>query len=320
MRRRHFLTFATGALLSVSARAQQAGGLRRVGLLFPGLFGEEREKRFNEGIATELGAEKVSLIIKSAEGDSQLLFKYASELADSRVDVIVAIASGSLEAARRATQTIPIIALDLESDPIAIGAAKSLNRPGGNVTGVFFDAPEIASKWIQIIRELVPRISHVGLLYDSHLDQTQVKAGEISAQKVGITTTLFGIGQPSDFRSAFQRSVDAKVDAILVHSSPIFVDKAAVIAEFAREFRMPSIGLFPIYAKVGGLISYGPNNFDLVEQAGGMVGKVLRGAKPAELPIQRPIYVRFLINLSTAKYLNLTVPPSLSALADEVIE
>jgi putative ABC transport system substrate-binding protein len=320
MRRRHFLTFATGAVLSASARAQQGGGLRKVGVLFPGLLGEDREKRLNEGIATELGAENVTLIVKSAQGDSQLLSKYASELVDSRVDVIVAIASGSLEAARHATHTIPIVALDLESDPIAIGAVQSLNRPGGNVTGVFFDAPEIASKWIQIIREMVPRISRAGLLFDLHLDQTQVKAGEISAQKVGIETTLLGIGQPGDFRPAFEAAINAKVDAILVHSSPIFVDKAMVIADLAREFRLPSIGLFPIYAKVGGLISYGPNNFDLVKQAGGMIGKILRGAKPAELPIQRPIYLRFLINLGTAKALNLTVPPSLSALADEVIE
>src|SRR4051812_1546967 len=320
MRRRHFLMLSACALLSASAQAQQAGGLPKVGVLFPGLLGEEREKRLIEGIAAELGTEKVTLIVRSAEGNSQLLSKYAAELVDSRVDVIVAIASGSLQAARSATQSIPIVALDLESDPIAIGAVQSLNRPGGNVSGVIFDAPEIASKWIQIIREMVPRISRAGLLYDLHLDQTQLKAGEISAQKVGIATTLLGIDQPGDFRVAFDRAVDAKADAILVHSSPIFVDKAAVIADLAREFRLPSIGLFPIYAKVGGLISYGPNNFDLVKQAGGMAGKILRGAKPAELPIQRPIYLRFLINLGTAQYLNLTVPPSLSALADEVIE
>jgi len=249
-----------------------------------------------------------------------LLSKYAGELVDSGVDVILAVASGSLEAARRATQTIPIVALDLESDPIATHAAQSLNRPGGNVTGVFFDAPEIASKWIQIIRELVPQIGRAGLLYDLHLDQTQLKTGEISAQKVGIATLRLGIDQPGDFRSAFQSALDAKVDAVLVHSSPIFVDRAAMIADLAREFRLPSIGLFPIYAKAGGLISYGPNNYDLMKQAGGMIGKILHGAKPAEFPIQRPIYVRFLINLSTAKLLNLTVPASLSALADEVIE
>jgi len=284
------------------------------------LLGEERERLINEGITSELATEKVTLVVRSAEGDSQLLAKYADELVHSRVDVILAVASGSLEAARRATQTIPIVALDLESDPIATGAAQSLNRPGGNVTGAFFDAPEIASKWIQIMRELVPQISRAGLLYDLHLDQTQLKAGEISARKVGIETLRLGIDQPGDFRTAFQRAVDAKVDAVLVHSSPIFVDKAAMIADLAREFRLPSIGLFPIYAKVGGLISYGPNNYDLMKQAGGIIGKILRGAKPADFPIQRPIYLRFLINLGTAKYLELTVPPSLSALADEVIE
>jgi putative ABC transport system substrate-binding protein len=236
------------------------------------------------------------------------------------MDIIVAIASGSLEAARRASQTIPIVAIDLESDPIANGAAQSLNRPGGNVTGVFFDAPEIAGKWIQIMRELVPQISRAGLLYDEHLDQTQLKAGEISAHKIGIATLRLGIDQPGDFRKAFENAVDAKVDAILVHSSPIFVDKAAMIAELAREFRLPSIELFPIYAKVGGLISYGPNNYELLKQVGGIAGKMLRGASPADFPIQRPIYLQFLINLRTAKYLKLTIPPSLSALADEVIE
>jgi putative ABC transport system substrate-binding protein len=107
---------------------------------------------------------------------------------------------------------------------------------------------------------------------------------------------------------------------MLVHSSPIFVDQAPAIAELGREFRLPSIGLFPIYAKAGGLASYGPNNFDLFKQIGGIVGKILRGAKPAEFPIQRPIYLSFLINMHTAKVLQLTIPASLSALADEVIE
>jgi putative ABC transport system substrate-binding protein len=318
--RRHFIQLLGGTLLWGPAQAQQAGGLRRVGVLFPGALGDERERRVIEGISSELGTEKVTLVIKSAEGNVQLLSKYAGELVESRVDVILAIASGSLEAARKATQTIPIVALDLESDPIASGVAQSLNRPGGNVTGVFFDAPEIASKWIQIIRELVPQMSRAGLLFDQNLDQTQLRAGEISAHGVGIATLRLGIDQPSDFRRAFEKAVEAKVDAVLVHSSPIFVDKAATIADLAREFRLPSIGLFPIYARVGGLIAYGPNNFELLKQAGGIVGKVLRGARPAEFPIQRPIYLPFLINLGTANFLKLTIPPSLSALADEIIE
>lgn len=128
-------------------------------------------------------------------------------------------------------------------------------------------------------------------------------------------TLRFGIDEPGDFRGAFQRAVEARMDVMLVHSSPIFVDQAAVIAELAREFRLPSIGLFPIFAKVGGFISYGP-----LKQAGGIVGKILRGAKPAEFPIQRPIYLSFLINMHTARLLQLTIPASVSALADEVIE
>ena len=321
MKRRAFIAGLGGAAAwPVVARAQQNSGLRKVGVLFPGVLGDERERLITEGLISELGGEKAVLLVRSAGGNSQLLGKYASELVADRVDVILAIASGSLEAARQASQTIPIVAVDLESDPIATAGAQSLNRPGGNVTGFFFDAPEIAGKWVQIIKEMLPQIGKVALLYDLHLDQTQVKAGEDTTRNIGIATLRLGIDQPSEFRGAFQRAVDAKVDAMLIHSSPIFVDQASVIAELANEFRLPSIGLFPVYAKAGGLVSYGPNNFDLLKQAGGIVGKILRGAKPAEFPIQRPVYVRFLINMRTAKLLQLTVPPSLSAVADEVIE
>ena len=319
MKRREFIGLVGGAMALPLVALAQNSGPRKIGVLFPGVLGADRERLISEGLISELGSEKFILIVRSAEGNDELLAKYANELAAS-MDVIIAIASGSLIAARHASPTVPIVALDLESDPIATGAARSLNRPGGNVTGIFLDAPEIAGKWIQIIREVLPQIHKVALLYDTHLDQTQLKSGEDTARKIGIETLRLGIDQPGEFRNAFQRAVEAKVDAMLVHSSPIFVDQAPVIAELSREFRLPSIGLFPIYAKVGGLISYGPNNFELIKQAGGIAGKILRGAKPAEFPIQRPIYVSFLINMRAAKLLHLTIPPSLSALADEVIE
>jgi putative ABC transport system substrate-binding protein len=319
MKRREFIGLVGGAAALPLVALAQNSGPRKVGVLFPGVLGADRERLIAEGLTSELGSEKFILIVRSADGDDQLLAKYANELAAS-MDVILAIASGSLVASRQASQMVPIVALDLESDPIATGAAQSLNRPGGNVTGIFLDAPEIAGKWIQIIREILPRIRKVALLYDTHLDQTQLKSGENTARSIGIETLRLGVDQPGEFRSAFQSAVEAKVDAMLVHSSPIFVDQAAVIAELSREFRLPSIGLFPIYAKVGGLISYGPNNFELIKQIGGIAGKILRGAKPAEFPIQRPIYLSFLINMRTAKLLHLTIPPSLSALADEVIE
>ena len=319
MKRREFIGLVGGAMALPLVALAQNSGPRKIGVLFPGVLGADRERLISEGLISELGSEKFILIVRSAEGNDELLAKYANELAAS-MDVIIAIASGSLIAARHASPTVPIVALDLESDPIATGAARSLNRPGGNVTGIFLDAPEITGKWIQIIREVLPQIHKVALLYDTHLDQTQLKSGEDTARKIGIETLRLGIDQPGEFRNAFQRAVEAKVDAMLVHSSPIFVDQAPVIAELSREFRLPSIGLFPIYAKVGGLISYGPNNFELIKQAGGIAGKILRGAKPAEFPIQRPIYVSFLINMRAAKLLHLTIPPSLSALADEVIE
>ena len=319
MKRREFIGLVGGAAAVPLVALAQSSRSRKVGVLFPGVLGPDRERLIAEGLTSELGSEKFVLIVRSAEGDDELLAKYANELSAS-MDAILAIASGSLVAARQASQTVPIVALDLESDPIATGAARSLNRPGGNVTGIFLDAPEIAGKWIQIMREVLPQIQKVALLYDTHLDQTQLKSGENTARNIGIETLRFGLDQPGEFRSAFQRAVEAKVDAMLVHSSPIFVDQAAVIAELSREFRLPSIGLFPIYAKVGGLISYGPNNFELIKQLGGIAGKILRGAKPSEFPIQRPIYLSFLINMRTAKLLQLTIPPSLSALADEVIE
>jgi putative ABC transport system substrate-binding protein len=319
MKRREFIALVGGAAAVPLVALAQSSRPRKVGVLFPGVLGADRERLIAEGLTSELGSEKFVLIVRSAEGDDELLAKYANELAAS-MDVILAIASGSLVAARQASQTVPIVALDLESDPITTGAARSLNRPGGNVTGIFLDAPEIAGKWIQIMREVLPQIHKVALLYDAHLDQTQLKSGENTARNIGIETVRFGIDQPGEFRSAFQRAVEAKVDAMLVHSSPIFVDQAALIAELSREFRLPSIGLFPIYAKVGGLISYGPNNFELIKELGGIAGKILRGAKPSEFPIQRPIYPSFLINMRTAKLLQVTIPPSLSALADEVIE
>jgi putative ABC transport system substrate-binding protein len=321
VRRREFLRLAGGVAASwpLTVSAQQKAGPRKVGVLFPGEFGPQREKLVAEGLAGELGSEPFVLTIRSSKGDDELLARYAVELA-ADVDVIVALGSVSLIAVRRASTTLPVVAIDLESDPIASGVAQSLNRPGGNITGIFLDAPEIAGKWVQIIREVLPHIQKVALLFDSHLDQTQVKSGEDVARNLGLETLRFGIDRPAEFRNAFERAVAAKAEAMLVHSSPVFVDQASVIAELSREFRLPSIGLFPIYARVGGFISYGPNNFDLIKQTGGIAGKILRGANPAEFPIQRPIYVSFLINMTTARLLGLTIPASLSALADEVIE
>lgn len=245
MRRRDFVMLISGPVIAwpLAGRAQQASGPRKVGVLFPGMLGADRERLINEGLANELGSQKTILLARSSEGDDRLLGRYADELATA-ADVVLAIGSVSLVAARQASQTIPIVALDLESDPIASGAAQSLNRPGGNVTGIFLDAPEIAGKWIQLIKEIVPRIKTVALLYDLHLDQTQLKSGESTANRIGIETIRFGIDKPGEFRGAFQRAVEAKVDAMLVHSSPILLIKQQLSPSLLANFGCRQLGYF----------------------------------------------------------------------------
>src|SRR5262245_11197586 len=224
MNRRMVLASLLGAVLFRTARAQQRNTVRQVGVLFPGVMSDERERLLTDGLASELGEGGATFVFRSAEGDNQRLAKLAEELAAIPVDVIVAIASGGVQAARKATRSIPIVALDLETDPIASGVAESLNRPGGNLTGIFFDAPEIAGKWIQVLKEPLPHVGSVGLLYDAHLDLTQLGAGESAARGLGIATTRLGIAEPSQLADMLRQAAQAKVDAVLVHSSPLFVD------------------------------------------------------------------------------------------------
>ena len=179
MKRRELLGLAAARRSwPLAVNAQQKAGPRKVGILFPGEFGAQREKLIGEGVAGELGSEPFVLTIRSSKGDDQLLARYATELA-AEVEVILALGSVSLSAARRASTTLPVVAVDLESDPIASGVAQSLNRPGGNITGIFLDAPEIAGKWVQIIREVLPRTQRVGLLFDfsSRSNAGQIRRG-----------------------------------------------------------------------------------------------------------------------------------------------
>jgi putative ABC transport system substrate-binding protein len=319
MRRRVLLAGAATLAFAGGVRAQ---AVRRVGVLFPGVMGETRIELARKGIAEALGAgTPFTIDARSAEGDPARLRAFAAEFAaPGTVDVILAIGSLALAEARRIATTTPIVALDLETDPLASGAAASLARPGGNVTGVFFDAPEIAGKWLQFLTETIPGLARVALLYDAQTDTTQLAAGEDAARRLGIETRRFGVADAANLPTMFDALAASNVGAVLAHSSPIFVDNAERIAALALQHRLPSLMLFPIYAKVGGLLSYGPDNFALFAQVGAMVGKVLKGAKPAELPIERPTRFTLSVNLATARALGLTIPQSVVLLADEVID
>jgi putative ABC transport system substrate-binding protein len=221
---------------------------------------------------------------------------------------------------RRLTSTIPIVALDLESDPVGSGIVASLARPGGNVTGIFMDLPELAGKQIQLLREAVPTLSRLAVVWDERIGTPQLRAAQVAARTADITLVPIPFRGASDLDGAISRAVKGGAGALLVLTSPeIFLARERIAAS-ARRYRLASASIFPAYAEAGGLLGYGPNLAGLYRQAAKYVDRVLRGVRPADLPIERPSKFEFVVNLKTARALGLTIPPSLLARADKVVE
>ena len=307
---------------SVPAGAQSAEQVRRVGVLFPAVLDPPRLDAIREGISRTIDQAGLRVLLepRSAEGDVDRLPALAAGLTHARVDVLLAIAPAAVRAARKATTSMPIVAMDLETDPVKTGLVSSLARPGGNVTGIFFDAPEVAAKWMQMLREVVPALQRVALLWDPSTGLAQIEAAENAARSLKIATHRLEVRKPADLISAVRMAADLRAGALLVLSSPIFAGEAPQIASLALQHRLPSITLFPVFARSGGLLSYGPDNLDLLRQAGALVGKVLRGAAPATLPIERPTRFRLLVNVKTAKAFDLAIPQALLVQADQLIQ
>ena len=221
---------------------------------------------------------------------------------------------------RRLTSTIPIVALDLESDPVGSGIVASLARPGGNVTGIFMDLPELAGKQIQLLREAVPTLSRLAVVWDERIGTPQLRAAQVAARTADITLVPIPFRGASDLDGAISRAVKGGAGAQLVLTSPEIFLARERIAESARRYRLASASIFPAYAEAGGLLGYGPNLAGLYRQAAKYVDRVLRGVRPADLPIERPSKFEFVVNLKTARALGLTIPPSLLARADKVVE
>jgi len=234
--------------------------------------------------------------------------------------VIYARGPASVAAAVQATRTIPIVAIDLESDPIAKGFAKSLARPGGNVTGIFLDLPELSAKQLQLIREIVPKLSRVALLGDPQDNAAQLRATERAAKTFGVEVQTFEGRTAAELDAGLEGASRIRAGAVLIFSSPIVFAHSTRIAAIARDKRLPTVSLFTEFAEAGGLLTYGPSIREAQRRCGVYVGKILSGAKPRELPIERPEKFELVINLKTAKALGLTIPPSLLLRADQVID
>ena len=309
----------------LAADAQQRGKVYRVGILRPAPDNPVFRRDF-EGfrqILRENGyVEGANLAIEyrvRAGGPDELL-ALAGELVRLKVDVILAIAPAGVAATAKATTSVPIVALDLETDPVAAAFVAGLARPGGNITGVFLDFPELAGKWLELLKEAVPKVSRVAMLWDPATGPTQVRAAEAAARALRLQLQLLEARSASEYEAAFRSATKDRARALLVLSSPVFNSSRKQIAELAAKNRLPAIMPFPGFAEDGGLLAYGPHLLSLFRQAGAIVVKVLKGTPPGHIPVERPTRFALIVNLKTAKTLGLTIPQSILIRADEVIE
>ena len=326
MNRRGFISLLGGAAAAwpLAARAQETRRNRKIGLLHPGQAAavNARIAAIREG-ASEPGGQRdsgIEVVVRLADGDLSRLPALATDLVNDRVDAIVAAGPPAVQAASRATASIPVIAIDLESDPVASGLVASLARPGGNVTGVFLDFPDFSAKCLQLLLESVPALAGVGILWDPTTGSLQLNAVEAAAQGFGIKVQVFEARRVADLAEAFYALDRSRIQGVLMLSSPLIGGNSQMVADLAIRRNVPTISLFPDFAREGGLLAYGPDIQGLYRQAAAMARKVLHGAKPAELPAERPTRFQLVANLRTAKLFGITLPPSILLRADEVIE
>src|SRR3984957_12845565 len=326
MRRREFITLLSGAAAWVSpARAQEPRKV--IGILtafgFPSLFSEVVMTGLLKGLkdAGFVEGRNINIEIQAADGHYDRLPSLAAELVGRGVAVIFASDLPSAFAAKAATKTIPIV-FGSGADPIKVGLVDSLSRPKGNLTGVSALLSLVGPKRVELLHELLPAANTIALLANPgnvniKADDPEIRAAtDRLVQHLEVLTASI----ESDLEAAFATMVEHRVGSLIVMPDPFFISRGEQLVALAARHAMPTIYPTRSFADLGGLMSYGGNVFDLSKQAGIYVGKILNGAKPADLPIQQSTKVELVINLMTAKALGLTIPPTLLARADEVIE
>ena len=307
--------------LGVPARAQQPKKVPRIGWLGAARTSSSRIEAFRQGLH-ELGyAEGKNIFIeyRYAEGKLDRLPALAAELVRLKVDVIIAGSPQATRSAKQATSTIPIV-MAFDDDPVRQGFVTSLARPGGNVTGLATLAPEISGKQLEILKEIVPNLSRVAVL--SNISANTLFRGEVEspAAAFGVKLQYLDVANPKDFETAFRAASKGHAQAVLVLPGPVINAQRKQIAELTAKNRLPAIFPSPEYLDVGGLMSYGASVADSYHRAATYVDKILKGARPADLPVEQPTKFELVINLKTAKPLGLTIPPNVLVRADKVIK
>ena len=322
MRRRDFI-LASGAAVAwpLTAQAQQPA-MPVIGWLLEvpqGPLVDSMAAAFRQGMA-EFGYVEGKNYATEARIKPESLPQAAADLVRLNVNVIFAGAPAALAAARKATTSIPVIGIDLESDPVAKGYVKSFARPDGNITGIFLDIPELSGKQVGLLKEFVPRLSRIATFGVPDLNAAQFKATETAARAFNVEAEIMEVRVADDFGPAIEAARARHVEAGILLSSPLVFVLSRQIGELALAKRLPLISLFDAFPKNGGLLSYGPTLGEMFKRCGSYVGKILQGAKPSDLPVQRPEKFDLVINLKTAAALGVNVPPVLLATANEVIE
>ena len=303
------------------AQAQQPGKVYRIGYLSLRHAIEPREEAFRQGLR-ELGyieGENIVLEWRFARGKIDLLRDLAAELVRLNVDVIVAPGTQVIRAAKQATTTIPII-FPTAGDPVASGLVASLARPGGNITGLTILSPELSGKRLELLKEAFPRLSRVAVLHDPRQPGQDFKQTQTAGQSLGLRLQTLEVRESTDVESAFSAMTRERADALITLPHPFLQVHQRRILELAAKSRVPAIYQTTEWAERGGLMSYGPDHLDNYRRVATYVGKILKGAKPADLPVEQPTKFELIINLKTAKQIGLTIPPSVLARADRVIK
>jgi putative ABC transport system substrate-binding protein len=327
MRRRDFIVLVAGGATTWPRHihAQSPQKMFRIGVLLPGTPASFalRAAAFVDGLREHGHVEGKTLAIEWKWGQDRVetLAGLATELVRSNVDVIVTGGTSAAKALKAATATIPVV-MAIIGDPVAAGLVDNLARPGGNLTGFSIVAPELGGKRLQLLKEIVPNLSSVGVLLNSKNPQSQIELDEMrtAAQAMGLRLYPTGISTEDGLEDAFAAMSRAAVQALVVLTDPILFSLRKRAVDLANRNRLPAMYFFQGFAEEGGLMSYGPSDTDLFRRAAASVDRILKGAKPADLPIEQPTKFDLFINLKTAGTLGVTIPESFLLRADKVID
>ena len=326
-RRDTVLALAALGALPLATHAQQARKIPVIGWLHPGTAAavtgpSSAYDGLRAGLRTSgyVEGETIRIEARWAQGKPEALPGLAQELVRQKVDIIVAVSPPAVRAAAAATRDLPIVAQDLETDPVASGLVASLAKPGGNLTGLFLNHAELAAKWLQMVKEIVPGARRIAVLRDANTGPYQIAAITAAAKTIGVSLQVLEFRDAAGLQGALNAGLKERPEALVQLGSPLINQSGKTIADLLATHRLPAISPFRTFTDNGGLLSYGPNLAIMYRGLGVYISKILKGAKPGDLPVEQPTHFELIVNLKAAKAMGVKIPTAILVRADEVIE